>query len=80
MTKISVIVPVHNTEEYLPTCLNSILNQTEESIEVIAINDCSTDNSLEIIKHYEKKYPYKMKVVNLTKNVGVSSARNIGLN
>lgn len=80
MAKISVIVPVHNTEEYLPTCLNSILNQTEESIEVIAINDCSTDNSLEIIKHYEKKYPYKMKVVNLTKNVGVSSARNIGLN
>lgn len=79
MPRISVIVPVHNTEEYLPTCLNSIVSQTEESIEVIAINDCSTDNSLKVMKHFEKKYPYKMKIVDLKENVGVSTARNIGL-
>lgn len=79
MPKISVIVPVYNTEKYLPTCLNSILNQTEESIEVIAINDCSTDNSLKIMKQFEKIYPYKMKIIDLKENVGLSTARNIGL-
>ncbi len=79
MPKISVIVPVHNTEAYLPTCLNSVLNQTEESIEVIAIDDCSTDNSLQIMRNFEKKYSYKMKVIALNENVGVSTARNIGL-
>lgn len=53
--KVSVIVPVYNAEKYLEKCLNSIINQTYKNIEIIAINDGSTDNSLEIINQYEKK-------------------------
>lgn len=79
MKKISIIIPVHNTELYLESCLKSVLNQTEKSIEVIAINDHSTDNSLAILKKYEKCYPYKMKVIDLKDKFGVSCARNEGL-
>lgn len=79
MKKISIIIPVHNTSLYLPTCLNSVLNQTEDSIEVIAINDHSTDNSLTILKSFEKIYPYKLKVIDMKEKYGVSCARNEGL-
>jgi len=79
MPKVSVIIPVHNTERYLPTCLNSVLNQTEEDIEVLCVDDHSTDCSLEILKFYEKLYPYKMKVFRLIDKKGVSCARNLGL-
>lgn len=79
MPKVSVIIPVHNTEKYLKTCLNSVLNQTEKSIEVIAINDHSVDSSLEILKQFEKEYKSKLKVIDLVEKTGVSSARNAGL-
>jgi len=79
MPKVSVIIPVHNTENYLSTCLNSVLNQTEKDIEVIAINDHSTDNSLDILKQFEKEYKTKLKVIDLKDKYGVSSARNEGL-
>ena len=75
--KISVIVPVYNVEEYLPKCLDSLINQTYEDIKIICVNDGSTDNSLEILKHYEKKD--KRIVVISKKNGGLSSARNTGL-
>lgn len=52
---VSVIIPVFDTECYLPTCLDSILNQTLDNIEIICINDGSTDNSLEILKNYQKR-------------------------
>ena len=48
MVKVSVVIPVYNVEDYLEDCLNSIVNQTLEDIEIICINDGSTDNSLEI--------------------------------
>lgn len=54
-TKISVIIPVYNVEEYLEQCLDSVINQPLEDIEVICINDGSTDNSLEILEEYAKK-------------------------
>ena len=79
MVKISFIIPIYNREKYLPICLNSILNQTETSIEVICINDNSTDHSEEILKHYEKIYKDKLKVITLEENKGPSYARNIGL-
>lgn len=79
MPKVSVIIPVHNTEKYLITCLNSVLNQTEESIEVIAINDHSVDSSMKILKRFESKYKHKLKVIDLVDKSGVSSARNTGL-
>ena len=49
MPKVSVIIPVYNVEKYLPACLNSILNQTLKDIEIICVNDGSTDNSLKVL-------------------------------
>lgn len=73
----SFIVPVYNTEDYLGRCLDSILNQTYKNFEVICVDDGSTDNSLSILKFYERK-DFRIKVYS-QKNSGVSSARNIGL-
>ena len=53
--KISIIVPVYNVAEYLSKCLDSLVNQTFKSIEIIVVNDGSTDNSEEIVKEYQKK-------------------------
>lgn len=77
MYKISVIVPIFNSEKYLHKCLNSILNQTLKDIEIILIDDGSTDNSLEIIQQYSNKHnniKYKYK-----KNEGQAIARNLGI-
>lgn len=76
--KISVIIPIYNCEKYLKRLLDSIINQNEKSLEIILINDGSTDNSLDILKNYEKKYK-NIKVIN-KKNGGVSKSRNDGLN
>lgn len=76
-TKVSVIVPVYNTSVYLQKCLDSLLYQTLKEIEIICINDGSTDNSLEILKEYESKDP-RVKILN-QQNQGQSSARNAGL-
>lgn len=54
MNKISVIVPIYNVEKYLPTCLNSIINQTYKNLEILLINDGSSDNSGEICENYAK--------------------------
>ena len=53
--KVSVIVPVYNTCEYLNDCMDSIVNQSLDDIEIICVNDGSTDNSLEILEEYAKK-------------------------
>lgn len=77
MYKISVIVPIFNSESCLEKCLNSILNQTLDNIEIILIDDGSTDNSLSIIKNYSKRYSniiYRSK-----KNEGQAIARNLGI-
>lgn len=57
MPKVSIIVPVYNVEEYLPKCLDSLVNQTLKDIEIIIVNDGSTDNSQSIIDNYKDKYP-----------------------
>ena len=74
---ISVIVPVYNTEKYIDRCIDSIISQTYQNIEVILIDDGSIDNSLEICEKYMTKNP-KIKVVH-QENKGVSNARNKGL-
>jgi len=79
MVKVSVIVPVFNSEKYLSSCLNSLVNQSLEEIEIIAIDDCSTDNSLDILKAYEIRYPGKIKVLSNDKNYGQGYSRNIGI-
>jgi len=75
---ISVIIPVYNVEDYLEECLDSVINQTYENIEIIAINDGSSDNSLRILESYT------LKNNNLTiisqENSGQSVARNKGIN
>lgn len=78
MPLISVIIPVYNTEKYIQRCLESVCNQTLSDIEIICINDCSTDKSLEKILDFSKKDP-RVKVVDFKKNIGASSARNIGI-
>ena len=75
---VSVIVPIYNTSCYLDRCITSIINQTYDNIEVILVDDGSTDNSLEICKVYENKD--ERITIYSKKNGGVSSARNLGIN
>ena len=76
--KISVIIPVYNTERYLDKCLDSIVKQTLKNIEIIVVNDCSQDNSLEIIEDYKQKDD-RIIVINNIKNLGLGGARNVGM-
>ncbi|MDR0738595.1 MAG: glycosyltransferase [Oscillospiraceae bacterium] len=76
-TKIAVIVPVYNTEKYLTSCVNSIINQTLRKISIILVDDCSTDNSLQILKKYEKNN--RVKILQHDHNKGGSAARNTGI-
>lgn len=77
MTKISIIVPVYNSEKYLKKCLNSLINQTLKDIEIIIVNDGSTDKGKQIILEYAKK---DSRIKNYDKqNGGQASARNLGL-
>lgn len=78
MTKISVVVPVYNTEEYLVKCLDSLALQTIDSIEVVVVDDGSTDSSPEIIEHYAQKYPDRIKAYR-KENGGQATARNLGI-
>lgn len=78
MAKVSIIVPVYNTERYLKKCLDSLVNQTLEDLEIIVVNDGSTDGSQMIINGFQEKYPAQIK--SFTKeNGGLSDARNFGL-
>ncbi len=77
MPKVSVIVPVYNVEKYLCQCLDSLVNQTLQDIEIICINDGSTDGSPDILEKYAKK-DSRITVIN-QKNQGVAVARNEGL-
>jgi len=74
MPKVSVIIPVYNTEKYLGECLDSVLKQTLSDIEIICIDDGSTDNSLKILNKYAKK-DKRIKIIT-QKNSGVINARN----
>ena len=78
MPKVSVIIPVYNASKYLNKCISSIVNQTMEDIEILAINDGSTDNSLEILEKLQSQYKNKLKVFD-KENGGAGSARNIGI-
>ena len=77
MSKISVIVPVYNVEKFIKRCLDSIINQTTKDLEIILVNDGSTDNSGKICDEYAK-LDNRITVIH-KENGGISSARNIGL-
>ena len=78
MPKVSVIVPIYNVENYLNRCLDSLINQTMQDIEIILVNDGSTDKSGDIAKEYAKKYNAKVKYLE-KENGGLSDARNFGI-
>ena len=78
MVKISVIVPVYNVEKYLKKCLNSLINQTLNDIEIICVDDGSTDSSIEILKEFELKDDRI--IVISQKNEGAATSRNKGIN
>jgi glycosyltransferase involved in cell wall biosynthesis len=76
--KVSIIIPVYNAEKYLHKCLTSAISQTLKDIEIIVINDASTDTSLEIIKEFEKK-DSRIQLINFEKNKGNGIGRNTAL-
>lgn len=75
--KVSVIVPVYNTENFLARCLESLINQTLQDIEIICVNDGSTDNSAKILEDFAQK-DERIQIINQV-NQGLSEARNNGI-
>ena len=76
--KISIIIPVYNVEKYLGECLDSCINQTLKDIEIICVDDCSTDDSYKIIEEYQQKDP-RIKIFRQEENKKQGAARNRGL-
>ena len=81
MLDLSVIVPVYNMAKdgNLEYCINSLVRQTLKSMEIVAVDDASTDDSLRILREFEKKYPGRVKVVASPENRKQGGARNLGL-
>ena len=78
--KVSVIIPVFNSEKYLSVCLESVLIQTLQDFEVIVVDDCSKDNSVAVAENFLEKFGGRLKIISLPKNSGSGSVpRNIGL-
>ena len=78
MKKVSIIVPVYNMEKYLEKCMDSLVNQTYEDVEILCVDDCSKDNSAKILKEYEEK-DSRIVAIYETENSGVASVRNKAL-
>jgi teichuronic acid biosynthesis glycosyltransferase TuaG len=76
MEKVSVIIPVYNNSKYIKECIDSVINQTYKNLEILIINDGSTDDSLNIIKSYNDK---RIIIINFKKNKGAAVARNEGI-
>ena len=77
MYKLSVVIPVYNTEQYLPRCIESLINQTYKNIEFIFVNDCSPQNAEEIIKEYQEKageYGFKIEALGVMTQAEVNQA------
>ena len=73
---ITILVPIYNVEQFLPRCLESILNQSSDNYKVIVIDDCSTDRSLEIVESYKIKFSEKLEIYTNEINMGLSYNRN----
>lgn len=76
--KISIVIPIYNVEKYLRDCLDSCVNQTMEDIEIICVDDCSPDNSIQILEEYSQK-DSRIKIFRHEINKNLGSARNTGL-
>lgn len=78
MFKVSVIIPVYNTEKYLEDCLESVINQTLRELEIILIDDGSTDSSYQIMERYKSQYPDRIQLLS-KENGGQATARNMAI-
>ncbi|MBS6468259.1 MAG: glycosyltransferase family 2 protein [Bacteroides sp.] len=80
--KVSIIIPIYNVVPYLRACLQSVFDQTYQNIEVIMIDDCGTDNSMEIAEEMSSNYQgaFTIHIIRHEKNRGLSAARNTGIN
>ena len=76
---VTVVVPVYNVAPYLPDCIESLLAQTLQPMELIFVDDASTDNSLAVLQDYEARYPDRMRVIASAENHKQGGARNVGL-
>lgn len=79
MIKVSIIVPIYNVEKFLCRCLDSLLNQTADSYEIICVNDCSPDGCAEILEKYTSDYPDQIRVISNKHNLGLGFSRNRGI-
>lgn len=75
--QLTVIVPVFNDESNVLRCLESLFNQTFKSIEIIVVNDASTDNTLAVLNAYQQRHEFK--IINMRKNSGAGHCRNVGI-
>ena len=75
---VSVVIPIYNVENYLIECLDSVINQTFKKIEILCVDDCSADNSLSILKKYQK-IDNRIKIFRHKNNLGLGPARNTGI-
>jgi glycosyltransferase involved in cell wall biosynthesis len=75
---VTIAVAVYNTEKYLKDCMDSVVNQTYQNLEIICVNDCSTDKSLEILEEYAAK-DTRIKIITNEKNSGLGVTRNVGI-
>lgn len=82
MPKVSIIVPIYNVEKYIEGCLRSLFEQTLDDIEYIFVNDCTQDNSMDILEKILKEYPHRkkqVKIINHEQNQGQAGARTSGM-
>src|SRR5574344_1236108 len=76
--KVSVVIPIYNVENYLPQCLDSLVSQTLKDVEIICVNDGSTDRSADILSEYAAKYE-NIKIITQNNCGGVGGTRNVGV-
>jgi glycosyltransferase involved in cell wall biosynthesis len=79
MFKVSVIVPVYNGEKYIDRCMKCLVQQSLKELELIAVNDASTDRSAQYLENWRRQYPENIRVISLQANRGAGGARNLGI-
>ena len=73
----SVVIPLYNKEEYVAQTLKSVVGQTYQNFEVVIVNDCSSDNSVDVVKAIDDR---RIKIIEQSENKGLSASRNTGIN
>ncbi len=79
MKKVSIIVPVYNSKSTLIPCMGNLINQTLNDLEIVLVNDCSTDNSMQVINLFAQRFPDKVIAIDSPTNQGAGGARNLGI-